>query len=148
MTCQEVMQPGPDGFTIPGIAQTIPLMPRTTATPTRGSSHRSIRTRLSGRHPVARVGGERRTSVPHAWNVSPGGQIIDATTDVAPKTFGLGQEVTYDYIPDGPDTTPNAKPPRTISANRTRTSPTPTTTATNSPPTGWKKPDRHLERIP
>lgn len=104
MTCQEVMQPGPDGFTITGIAQTIPLMPP-------HNCYANARL-LAQAYPeltyqegiqVARVGGERRTSVRHAWNVSTGGQIIDATTDVAPKTFGPGQEVTYDYIPDGPE---------------------------------------------
>jgi hypothetical protein len=102
MTCQEVAQPGPDGFTIPGVAQTIPLMP-----PNNCYANAKL---LAQEYPeltyqegvvVARVGGERRTSLRHAWNVGPAGQIIDATEDTGPKTFGPGREVTYDYIPDG-----------------------------------------------
>ena len=106
MTRQEVAQPGPDGFTIPGVAQTIPLMPS-------NNCYANAKL-LAQKYPeltyqegvvVARVGGERRTSLRHAWNVGPTGQIIDATEDTGPALIAaiFGQEVTYDYIPDGPE---------------------------------------------
>ena len=106
MTCQEVAQPGPDGFTIPGVAQTIPLMP-----PNNCYANAKL---LTQEYPeltyqegvlVARVSGERRTSLRHAWNVGPDGQIIDATEDTGSALIAalFGEEVTYDYIPDGPE---------------------------------------------
>lgn len=102
MTRQTIADPGPDGFTVPGIAETIPLMPE-------GTCAASSRL-LAGRYPelgyqegilVMRVGGELRASVRHAWNVGPSGEVIDTTN--RPMTFGPGQEVTYSYIPDGPE---------------------------------------------
>ncbi len=106
MTCQEVAQPGPDGFTIPGMAQTVPLMP-----PNNCYANAKL---LAQEYPeltyqegvlVARVSGERRTSLRHAWNVGPAGQIIDATEDTGSALIAalFGEEVTYDYIPDGPE---------------------------------------------
>jgi hypothetical protein len=99
---QTVLDPGPDGFAVPGITEIIPLMPE-------GTCLASSRL-LTSRYPalryqdgilVMRVGGELRASVRHAWNVGPSGEIIDTTN--RPMTFGPGKEVTYSYIPDGPD---------------------------------------------
>ena len=106
MTCQEVAQPGPDGFTIPGIAQTIPLMP-----PNNCYANAKL---LAQEYPgltyqegvqVARVSGELRASLRHAWNVGPAGQTIDATEDTGSALIAelFGEKVTYDYIPDGPE---------------------------------------------
>jgi hypothetical protein len=102
MTCLMILDPGPDGFTVPGITEIIPLMPE-------GTCAASSRL-LANRYPelgyqegilVMRVGGELRASVRHAWNVGPSGEVIDTTN--RPVTFGPGQEVTYSYIPDGPE---------------------------------------------
>jgi hypothetical protein len=106
MTCQEVAQPGPDGFTIPGIAQPIPLMP-----PNNCYANAKL---LAEEYPgltyqegiqVSRISGKRITSVRHAWNIGPAGQIIDATEDTGSPLMAelFGAEVTYDYIPDGPE---------------------------------------------
>lgn len=106
MTCQKVVQPGPDGLTILGVAQIIPLMP-----PNNCYANAKL---LAQEYPeltyqegvlVARVSGERSTSVRHAWNVGPAGQIIDATEDTGSALIAtlFGEEVTYDYIPDGPE---------------------------------------------
>lgn len=102
MTCQAIAQPGPDGFIVPGIAETIPLMPEGTCAAS--SRLLAIRYPALGYQEgilVMRVGGELRTSVRHAWNVGPSGDVIDTTN--RPMTFGPGQEVTYSYIPDGPE---------------------------------------------
>lgn len=102
MTCQAIADPGPDGFTVPGIAKTISLMPE-------GTCAASSRL-LANRHPelgyqegvlVMRVGGELRASVRHAWNIGLSGEIIDTTN--RPMTFGPGRDVTYSYLPDGPE---------------------------------------------
>ena len=102
MTGQAVANPGPDRFTVPGITEILPLMPE-------GTCAASSRL-LANRHPelgyqegilVMRVGGELRASVRHAWNVGSSGEVIDTTN--RPMTFGPGQEVTYSYIPDGPE---------------------------------------------
>ena len=95
VTCQVIAQRGPDGFTIPGIARTIPLMPEGTCT--------ASSTLLATWYPelgyqegilVMSVGGEPRTSVRHAWNIGPG-EVIDTTN--RPMTVWPGQEVTYSY---------------------------------------------------
>lgn len=101
MTYQEIAQPGPDGFTIPGIAETIPLMPE-------GTCLASSRL-LARKHPELRYqegilvmsfDGELRASVRHAWNMGPGGEVIDTTNRTEPF---MGLEITYGYIPDGPE---------------------------------------------
>ena len=82
MTCHEVAQPGPDGFTIQGVERSIPLMPPNNcyANAKLLAQEYSELTYQVGVL-VARVSGERRTSLRHAWNVGPAGQIIDATED-------------------------------------------------------------------
>jgi hypothetical protein len=93
MTGQEIAQPGPDGFTIPGIAKTIPLGPE-------GNCLANSKL-LTRKYPeilryqegvlVMSFGGALRTSVRHAWNIGP-------TNRTEPF---LGLEITYHYIPDG-----------------------------------------------
>jgi len=45
------------------------------------------------------IGGRLATSVRHAWNIGPAGEIIDITRSEI-TTFGPGQEITNHYIPD------------------------------------------------
>lgn len=102
MTCQEIAQPGPDGFRVTGIADIIPLMPHGTC--------QASSILLANKHPdlhyqegvlVMLVDGEVKASVRHAWNIGPGGEVIDSTRRRPPADED--QDITYAYVPDGPE---------------------------------------------
>jgi len=99
VSCEKILQPGSDGFFIvPGIMTPVPQMPPGTCT--------ESSTELAERFPKLRyqegilvmsIGGEPKSSVRHAWNVGPNGEIVDTTN--RPMAW-LGQDVVFTYIPD------------------------------------------------
>lgn len=99
MSCEPIVQPGPDGFfVVPGISERVPQMPEGTCVESsRDLTNRFPQLRYQEGILVMIVDGHPIGSVHHAWNVGPNGEIVDTTN--RPAVLG-GKDVAFTYLPN------------------------------------------------